>query len=157
MVLGKITTAIYDFRENAKNPLGLPAAASQADVAAHSMGGLLARWASRPGRGDGTYLANPAHPGGTIHKLITIGTPHFGSNWATQVLADFCFQGYYASPSWAVRLHSARPSRPPPAARPLGRSGIFKVMRTGTGEPPTTGSDLRATVAASATTCRSFK
>ncbi len=104
VVLGKITTAIYDFRENAKNPLGLPAAASQADVVAHSMGGLLARWASRLGRGDGTYLANPAHPGGTIHKLITIGTPHFGSNWATQVLADSCFQGYYALPQLGSQI-----------------------------------------------------
>ena len=49
-------------------------AASQVDIIAHSMGGLMARG----------FLQQPDYKGkenymkGSIHRLITLGTPHFG-------------------------------------------------------------------------------
>ncbi|MDX2284997.1 MAG: T9SS type A sorting domain-containing protein [Bacteroidia bacterium] len=54
--------------------------AGRVDIIAHSMGGLLARY----------YLQYPPCEGiqyddcyrQDIHRLITIGTPHFGSQWA---------------------------------------------------------------------------
>lgn len=58
------------------NPLGQPVAAVQADVVAHSMGGLLVRyWALQA-----QFKIQPWTYGqGYVHKLITIGTPHLGS------------------------------------------------------------------------------
>jgi len=54
-------------------------AARSVDVVAHSMGGLVARYfLSAAG-----YLGNPALLPNPVHKLITIGTPHLGSNLAT--------------------------------------------------------------------------
>ncbi len=49
-------------------------AASQVDVVAHSMGGLMARGfvQQRDYKGKENYMK------GSIHRLITIGTPHFG-------------------------------------------------------------------------------
>jgi pimeloyl-ACP methyl ester carboxylesterase len=51
----------------------------QADVVAHSMGGVVVRTASlqRKFRGGATFGDGP------VHKLITIGTPHGGSPFAT--------------------------------------------------------------------------
>jgi pimeloyl-ACP methyl ester carboxylesterase len=50
-------------------------AASQADVVAHSMGGLMARgFVQQP---DYKNITN--YMKGYIHRLITIGTPHFGA------------------------------------------------------------------------------
>jgi hypothetical protein len=91
-----IVGGINDFRYS-KNPAGVPAAGVQADVVGHSMGGLMARWANVLGSGTANYGTNSNGASERIHKLITVGTPHFGSNWATQVLSDPCFQALYAT------------------------------------------------------------
>ena len=62
------------FREGG-NPIGAPVAASQVDVIAHSMGGLVARQLV----GDQGDAENHPFRSGTIHKLITLGTPHLGT------------------------------------------------------------------------------
>ena len=60
------------------------AAAVQADVVAHSMGGDIVRtMAVEPG-----YLNDLTYGNGPIHKLITIGTPHLGTPLATDLLPD---------------------------------------------------------------------
>lgn len=55
---------LMDAIEKVKNETG----ASQVDIVAHSMGGLVAR----------SYIQTPAYRG-DIRKLITLGTPHFGA------------------------------------------------------------------------------
>jgi pimeloyl-ACP methyl ester carboxylesterase len=73
LLLTGIVDAIREFRQ------ANGAAAAQADVIGHSLGGLIARWAETlPQYGDqGSFGV------GRIHKLITVGTPHFGSPFAT--------------------------------------------------------------------------
>ena len=49
-------------------------AASQVDIIAHSMGGLMARgFVQQP-----EYKGKENYIKGSIRRLITIGTPHFG-------------------------------------------------------------------------------
>jgi pimeloyl-ACP methyl ester carboxylesterase len=90
-VFNNIQDAIADFR-NGGNVLGKPAAAAQADVVAHSMGGLVAREISMLPQ----YLGNESFAVGNIHKLITIGTPHYGSPFATQALQDPAIESVFA-------------------------------------------------------------
>jgi hypothetical protein len=59
-------------------------AAIQSDVVAHSMGGLVARDMAL----DPRFSAAENFNQGFIHKLITIGTPHNGSQLATRLLAS---------------------------------------------------------------------
>ncbi len=62
-----VTTAINSLLSTARN---FNYSAGKADVVAHSMGGLLARY----------YLQSDAYfQKKNIHKLITLNTPHFGS------------------------------------------------------------------------------
>jgi pimeloyl-ACP methyl ester carboxylesterase len=57
-------------------------AGAQVDVVAHSMGGLVARQLSVNSSQNKVSLnANS----GWIHRLVTIGTPHLGSPWASMV------------------------------------------------------------------------
>jgi pimeloyl-ACP methyl ester carboxylesterase len=55
-------------------------AAVQADVVAHSLGGLIAR--AMPHYLPDRYFENATYRRGRIHKLITIDTPHEGSEFA---------------------------------------------------------------------------
>lgn len=73
---------IENFREG-NNPVGIPAAAVQADIVAHSMGGVIARTMAL----QTTFLGNSTYGQGTIHKLITIDTPHLGSQLAPLLLS----------------------------------------------------------------------
>jgi PKD repeat protein len=64
-------------RRSFATPDGVGIAATQGDIVAHSMGGILARFAWEP-RND-NYLR------GDIHKLITLDTPHLGSDQASEI------------------------------------------------------------------------
>lgn len=79
-----------------KNPVGLPAAAVQADIVAHSMGGDIARtMVSQTG-----FLNDDNYDQGSIHKLITIDTPHLGSPLASKLLnnQESCLQHWVLAP-----------------------------------------------------------
>ena len=52
--------------------------ASQVDIVAHSMGGLIARGLCQ----QNGYKAKENYMKGQIRRLITIGTPHFGAGLA---------------------------------------------------------------------------
>lgn len=89
-VLEDIQKFILAFRI-AKN-----AAATQADVVAHSMGGLVTRTLENLPR----FLDTESFASGNIHKLITLGTPHLGSPLASQMLinddSNSCLRGVFA-------------------------------------------------------------
>jgi pimeloyl-ACP methyl ester carboxylesterase len=75
-------------------------AAIQADVVTHSMGGLMARsWASR-----GNFVSSQDYHLGPVHKLITLDTPHLGSEYADALLA-------HPACVIALNLASVAPSR----------------------------------------------
>jgi pimeloyl-ACP methyl ester carboxylesterase len=76
IVLLDIQLSIGNFRSVRR------AAATQADVVAHSMGGTIVR-AMEYLSG---YTASASFGFGNVHKLITIGTPHFGSPLAIQLV-----------------------------------------------------------------------
>jgi pimeloyl-ACP methyl ester carboxylesterase len=81
-----ILTRIGDFVQEYKghNPRGLPVAAVQADIVAHSMGGLMTRELPFV-MGFANYFNFGKGP---IHKAITIGTPHLGTPLAAQLLDE---------------------------------------------------------------------
>lgn len=80
LVLGDVEGWIDAFK-GGNNPVGIPVAAVQADIIAHSMGGDIARaFVLQP-----TFLAPQTFGSGTIHKLITIDTPHLGSELAADL------------------------------------------------------------------------
>ena len=92
-VMKTIKTAINNLRTKDPNN---PVAVAQADVVAHSMGGVVTRQAeSLPEFADESSFGV-----GSIHKLITVGTPHLGSPFATRLLHEGCMtflkamQGY---------------------------------------------------------------
>jgi uncharacterized repeat protein (TIGR03803 family) len=82
-VLGQLRGSIDRFKRG-NNRLGIQAAAVQADVVAHSMGGDITRtFALQQGLG---FYVNTNFDSGDVHKLITIDTPHLGTPVATQLL-----------------------------------------------------------------------
>lgn len=88
VVLAEISEAIVDFRTENN------AAAAQVDAVTHSMGGNMVRTlVTLPDYQDWSSFGI-----GTVHKLITIDTPHLGSPLATQLFQaqNACAAGYLA-------------------------------------------------------------
>jgi pimeloyl-ACP methyl ester carboxylesterase len=77
-VLPQINQSINQFKSDNH------VAAVQADVVAHSMGGLATR--SLPELGL-AYYTDATFKAGPVHKLITIDTPHLGTPLATDLLS----------------------------------------------------------------------
>ena len=88
-VLTQVAQFVGEFRA-AEN-----AAASQADVVVHGMGGVIARAAIQ----IPDYAAPESYGQGSIDKLITLGTPHLGTPLATALLRNDsdCFRGILAA------------------------------------------------------------
>jgi len=72
------------------------AAAAQADIVAHSMGGVVARTLIRQKTYASAGAGRDSFGQGSIHKLITIGTPHYGTKLAGDLLASPCMAGTLA-------------------------------------------------------------
>ena len=94
-VLAQTSQWITNFKSG-QNPLGAPVAAVQADVVAHSMGGLLTRnMVLQP-----TFFSDSTFGQGYIHKVITVDTPHLGSQVALKLMSPQenggCLQGVLA-------------------------------------------------------------
>jgi hypothetical protein len=93
-VLKQIYNFILGFK-NGTNPANVPVAGVQADIVAHSMGGDITR--TMP------MISQFYHPTtftlGFVHKVITIGTPHWGSPLATMLLNsnNQCVRGVLAT------------------------------------------------------------
>lgn len=88
-VLGQIIGFIDDFKSSQQ------VAAIQADLVGHSMGGNVARNLPLiPG-----FFSDKTFGKGTIHKIVTIGTPHLGTPLATQLLknANSCVRDQLAA------------------------------------------------------------
>jgi probable HAF family extracellular repeat protein len=81
-VLAQTGQWIEDFKQG-HNPLAIPAAAVQADIIAHSMGGDITRTLPL----QPTFLSDDTFAQGNIHKVITIDTPHLGSQLASQLVS----------------------------------------------------------------------
>jgi len=97
--------SIRDFKSGL-NPGNIPVADVQADIVAHSMGGLIARaMVLQPG-----FIRDNNFGQGTIHKVITVDTPHLGSQLASQLLAQQenggCFQQQILGPRGMFALSS---------------------------------------------------
>ena len=79
-------------------------AASEVDIIAHSMGGLMARgFVQQP-----DYKGKENYMKGSIHRLITIGTPHFGGP-LSKFLYDcrdywYCVEGIILSPARTCKV-----------------------------------------------------
>lgn len=84
-IRNKIRELLIDYRQNKS------IAASQVDIVAHSMGGLMARGFVQ----QSDYESKTNYMKGSIHRLVTIGTPHFGAH-LSEILYDhrndwYCF------------------------------------------------------------------
>ena len=93
-VLLQIYNFINSFK-NGTNPANVPVAGVQADIVAHSMGGDITR--TLPSI---TQFYHPiTFTLGFVHKVITIGTPHWGSPLATMLLtsSNECVRGVLAT------------------------------------------------------------
>ena len=100
-IVGKqIATFINQFKTGA-NQEGIPVAAVQADIVAHSMGGDITRTFPQ----FKLFYNNTTFALGYVHKMITIATPHWGSPLATHLVDNNnqCVRGFLAlsgSPSF---------------------------------------------------------
>lgn len=103
-VLAELVKQVMAFK-NGKNPVGLRVAAVQADIVAHSMGGDIARTLPLQNFNlQNPFLDESSFLQGTIHKLVTVDTPHLGSTLATQLLQgpNSCVATLLASRGFAV-------------------------------------------------------
>ncbi len=127
IVMSDIKTAISNLRMGTNNN-GIPVAAAQADVVAHSMGGLVTRQAEGlPGFADSSSFG-----AGSIHKLITIGTPHFGSPFATRLLQESCMAFLKDLQGYLVLGQNVRFANGSPSAD----GAVFDLQGTPTGTSP---------------------
>ncbi len=65
-------------------------AVTQVDIVGHSMGGLVARARASQKYAGVHYLRKANYNQGDFHKLITVGTPHFGSPLADWLIEHKC-------------------------------------------------------------------
>lgn len=93
-VLKQLATIINHFKSG-KNPEHFPVTAVQVDIVAHSMGGDITRTFPLV---KGFYGKTTFGLGG-VHKLITIGTPHWGSPLAIHMVDsdNECVRGVLAT------------------------------------------------------------
>jgi pimeloyl-ACP methyl ester carboxylesterase len=82
-VFNQLQNELIDFRSGALKATGLPVAGVQVDIVAHSMGGAISRTIPYE---IASFYSFQNYFQGSIHKLITIGTPHQGSPIAIDVL-----------------------------------------------------------------------
>jgi hypothetical protein len=80
-VLSQINGFITAFKKGT-NPVNVPVAGVQADIVAHSMGGDVTRTMPTIKQ----FYSPTTFALGFVHKVITIGTPHWGSPLATMLL-----------------------------------------------------------------------
>ncbi len=99
-VLSQINSFLTSFKSGT-NPANVPVAGVQSDIVAHSMGGDITRTMPMISQfyGPTTFAL------GFVHKVITIGTPHWGSPLASLLLNsnNQCVRGVLAlsgSPSF---------------------------------------------------------
>ena len=96
----------------------LKIAASQVDIIAHSMGGLMARgFVQQP-----DYKGKENYMKGSIHRLITIGTPHFGGP-LSKFLYDCSDYWYFLD---GINITRARTGKVEPKKLRTIYSDIFK-------------------------------
>lgn len=94
MVLKQLAAFVNKFKSGT-NPVGIPVAAVQVDIVAHSMGGDITRtFPTIKG-----FYGNTTFGLGGVHKMITIGTPHWGSPLAPHLLDNNnqCVRGVLAT------------------------------------------------------------
>jgi len=93
-VLSQISGFISSFKTGS-NPANVAVAGVQADIVAHSMGGDITRTLPTVKN----FYSSNTFALGTVHKVITIATPHWGSPLATMLLANNneCVRGILAT------------------------------------------------------------
>ncbi len=94
VVLKQLAAFVNQFKSGA-NPVSIPVTAIQVDIVAHSMGGDITRTFPQV---KGFY-GNTTFGLGGVHKMITIGTPHWGSPLAPHLLDNNneCVRGILAT------------------------------------------------------------
>jgi pimeloyl-ACP methyl ester carboxylesterase len=92
IVISEAINFIKQFK-NGDNAIKMPVAAVQADIVAHSMGGVVTL--TMPLLAE--FFSSQTFSKGLVHKLITIGTPHLGSPLAAALLDDknTCVRGVF--------------------------------------------------------------
>ena len=87
LLLDELSDIVGYFETVPVAPVTFPIAAIQVDVVAHSLGGLMAQGMSHVGsdytsQQQELFYGKQTYGRGYIHKLITIGVPHLGTNLA---------------------------------------------------------------------------
>lgn len=82
-ILKELNDAITDYSKNNR------IVAVQADVIAHSLGGLITRTMSDPLTGTKYYFKKENYFMGMVHKLITLDSPHKGSEYCDALWDEY--------------------------------------------------------------------